>query len=274
MASYDVSGKVALVSGAAQGIGFEAARRLHARGATVVLTDVDSERVEQSARSIGDRTLALHADVRDLEAMRQAVATTVERFGGLDVAVANAGVAPQARTMSAADPDAFNTVLDINLHGVCNTVWAALPQVKERRGHIVVVASVYAFLNGVLTTPYAMSKAAVEQLGRALRVELAPHGATAGVAYYGFVDTSLVRDAFQDPIAHQMESALPSFITRRITPEAAGEALVRGVERRAPRIIAPRWFAGFSALRGLLNPVLDRRLERDEELLEIVRSAD
>ena len=133
MGSYDVSGKVALVTGAAQGIGFEAARRLYSHGASVVLTDVDSERVEQSARSLGDRTLALSADVRDLEAMRQAVATAVERFGGLDVAVANAGIAPRARTMSATDPDGFNNVLDINLHGVCNTVWATLPQVKERR---------------------------------------------------------------------------------------------------------------------------------------------
>jgi NAD(P)-dependent dehydrogenase (short-subunit alcohol dehydrogenase family) len=153
-------------------------------------------------------------------------------------------------------------------------VRAALPHVIERRGQMVVIASVYAFLNGVLATPYAMSKAAVEQLGRSLRLELAPHGASATVGYFGFVDTKMVRDAFVDPISRQMEETLPSFMSRRITPAAAATALVRGLERRAPRVIAPRWWAAYSVLRGILNPVFDSRMERDDEVLRIVREAD
>jgi NAD(P)-dependent dehydrogenase (short-subunit alcohol dehydrogenase family) len=271
--AYDLNGKVALVTGAGRGIGLEAARQMHRRGASVALIDLDGAAAQSATGTLGARTLGIGADVRDRAALDAAVAATVERFGGLDVVVANAGVAPEPRPMSAASADAFHAVLDVNIGGVCNTVGAALPQVRARAGQVVVVASVYAFLNGALATPYAMSKAAVEQLGRALRVELAPSGASATVAYYGFVDTRMVRDAFEDPIALKMQKALPRFMTRAISAATAGEALVRGVERRAPRVIAPSWWRVYSALRGILNPLLDARMERDERIQSIIREA-
>ena len=209
--------------------------------------------------------------MRDPAAVDAAVNETVERFGALDIAVANAGIAPDPRPLSIADRDAFERVLDINLTGVTNTVRSALPLVIPRRGQIVVIASVYAFMNGVLAMPYAMSKAAVEQLGRALRVELASSGASATVGYFGFVDTKMVRDAFADPIGDRFQESFPSFMTRRITPEAAGRALVRGIESRAPRVIAPRWWVVYSVLRGILNPLLDRRMETDERVQSVLR---
>jgi hypothetical protein len=114
----------------------------------------------------------------------------------------------------------------------------------------------------------------VEQLGRALRVELVPHGASASVAYFGFIDTQMVRESFADPVAHQFEEFMPALLTRRLPPSAAGEAIVRGIERRSPRIIAPRWWRAFSALRGLINPLFHARAARDPEVLELVRAAD
>src|SRR5581483_9797850 len=184
---YDVSGKVALITGGARGIGFETARQLHERGASVVLVDLRAEDVEAAAARLGDRALGVVADVTDRDAIAAAVAQTVERFGGLDIAVANAGIAPAAATLRAMDPDVVERVIDVNLLGVWRTVHAALPHVVERRGHVVVVASVYAFMNGVILAPYAIAKAGVEQLGRALRVELTRHGASASVAYFGFI---------------------------------------------------------------------------------------
>jgi NAD(P)-dependent dehydrogenase (short-subunit alcohol dehydrogenase family) len=273
-ATYQLPGKVALVTGAAQGIGFETARILHARGASVAMIDLDPEATEEAARSIGERTLAIAADVTDSEAMEAAVADTVARFGGLDVALANAGIAPPPRPMSEVDPDAFERTIEVDLLGVWRTVRPALAQVIERRGHIVVVASVYAFVNGVMATPYAVSKAGVEQLGRALRAELAVHGASAGVAYFGFIDTQMVRDALADPAAGKVEELFPNFITRRLHPSEAGEAIVDGIERRVPRIIRPRWWRAYSVLRGLLNPVLDTRVERDERFREAVREGE
>ena len=91
-----------------------------------------------------------------------------ERFGGLDVVVANAGIASRVATFRAMPSETFERVLDVNLMGVCRTVDAALPQIVSRGGHVVVVSSVYAFINGIGAAPYAMSKAAVEQFGRAL----------------------------------------------------------------------------------------------------------
>src|SRR5258705_7168843 len=156
---YPLPGKVALVTGAARGIGYETARILHARGASVVLVDLDLDETEAAAAAIGERTLALAADVTDEAAIEAAVEQTVESFGGLDVVVANAGVAPPPRPMSVVDAEAFERVIEIDLLGVWRTVHPALEQVIERRGHVVVVASVYAFLNGVMATPYAVSKA-------------------------------------------------------------------------------------------------------------------
>jgi len=271
---YPLPGKVALVTGAAQGIGFETARLLHARGASVAIVDLELEATEAAAEAVGERTLAIDANVTDADAMNEAVERTVERFGGLDVTVANAGVAPPPRPMSVVDSDAFERVIEIDLLGVWRTVQPALPQVIERRGHVVVVASVYAFVNGVMATPYAVSKAGVEQLGRALRAELSIHGASASVAYFGFIDTKMVRDALADPAAGTVESTLPNWITRRLHPSEAGEAIVDGIERRVPRIIRPRWWRGYSVLRGIVNPLLDQRVARDERFRDAVREAE
>ena len=274
MANFPVAGKVALVTGAARGIGFETARLLHQRGASVALTDLDREATERAAKSIGERTLALEVDVTDTDALEAAVAETVARFGGLDVAVANAGVAPPPATMRSIDPDVFERVVEIDLLGVWRTARACLPQVTERRGHIVVVASVYAFMNPVLAAPYAISKAGVEQMGRALRAELAPHGASASVAYFGFIDTNMVRDSLADPVAESLEKLVPSFFLRRLSAGKAGEAIVAGLEKRAPRIVAPGWWRLLSAMRGLLNPVMDARFERDPNAHDAVRRAE
>src|SRR5919198_2360186 len=202
---YSLTGKVALVTGAARGIGLESARQLTQRGASVAMLDVDSDPVGEAAAPLGDRAFALTADVTDAQAMETAVAEIVDRFGGLDIVVANAGVAPPTRPMTVVDNDAYERTIEIDLLGVWRTVRPALPQVVDRRGHVVVIASVYAFVNGVLNTPYAVSKAGVEQLGRALRAELTVHGASASVAYFGFIDTTMVRHAFEDPIAQRLE---------------------------------------------------------------------
>jgi NAD(P)-dependent dehydrogenase (short-subunit alcohol dehydrogenase family) len=262
------------VTGAARGIGLETARLLSARGAAVILTDIDGDEVAAAADSIGDPAVALTVDATDREALDAAVAEADARFGGLDVVVANAGIAPPARTVAAMDPDAFERVVEIDLLGVYRTVHAALPAIAKRRGQVVVVASVYAFAAGVMTSPYAASKAAVEQLGRALRIELAAHGAGATVVYPGFADTELVRDAFADPIAAELESTLPKFAARRVTPALVAERLVAGIERRAPRVIVPRWYRLWFALRGVLNPLLDTAMAHDPRIAEVVARAE
>jgi NAD(P)-dependent dehydrogenase (short-subunit alcohol dehydrogenase family) len=273
---YPLAGKVALVTGAARGLGFATARALIARGASVVIVDLDDEATRAAAAQLHDaRALGLAADVTDRAAMQRAVATTVERFGRLDVVVANAGIAPRAATLRASSPETFERVLDVNLMGAYRTVDAALPEIVRRRGHVVVIASVYAFVSGMGMASYAISKAGVEQLGRALRAELIQHGASASVAYFGFIDTEMVHQGLDhDPLASRMSAALPRVLAKRLQPTVAGEAIVRGIERRQPRIIQPRRWAAMSALRGILGPLTDARVERDETVQADLRELD
>ncbi len=274
MPELDLNGRVALVTGAARGIGLETARALHARGASVAIVDLDPKQCEAAAAAVGPRAKPLAADVTDEDAVALAVDAVTTELGGIDVVVANAGIAQTIRPISVVDTKDFDRVLAVNLHGVVHTVRQALPHVIERRGHVLVIASVYAFANGALQSSYAMSKAAVEQFGRALRVELAPHGVSAGVGYFGFVDTEMVRNAERDPVTSLVENRAPQFLRKRITPGEAGEALVRGIEARAARTIRPRRWNLLFRSRGLIAPRLDEVMRRDTAVSSAVLAAE
>jgi NAD(P)-dependent dehydrogenase (short-subunit alcohol dehydrogenase family) len=271
---YDLNGKTALVTGAARGIGFETARQIHMRGASVAVVDIDATEAREAAERIGPRAIGIATDVTDHSAVMQSVAETVERFGGLDVVVANAGIAQKKMaTVRGIGVEEWERVFEVDMLGVWRTVRAALPQIVERRGHIVVTSSVYAFVNGVLNSPYAVAKSGVESLGRSLRAELMPLGASASVAYFGWVDTKLVQDTFEAN-GDRMQRNLPEFLSRRIQPDEAGAAVVRGIEERTPRIFAPKWWRYVSAMRGVINPLLDRRFESDAAMTKTIREIE
>jgi NAD(P)-dependent dehydrogenase (short-subunit alcohol dehydrogenase family) len=279
MARYDLNGKVALVTGAARGIGFETARQLHLRGASVAVLDLDAEEAREAAERIGSRAFGVGADVTDEGGTLAAVAAVVDRFGGLDIAVANAGIAPATVTTARTMPgEEWKRVVDINLIGAWHTARAALPQISERGGQLVFIGSIYSFANGLLASPYAVSKAGVEALGRALRAELAPLGASASVVYFGWVDTELVRESLDRRDdgrgARILGEILPAFLLRRIPPARAGTTIVRALEERAPRSFAPWEWRYISALRGLLNPLLDRRMDHDAAIAAVVNEVE
>src|SRR5690348_497171 len=164
--TLQLDGRTALITGGASGIGAELARQLTARGMRVGLID----RVESVLA--GAETAV--ADVRDRDALTAAVEDLARRLGGIDVAIANAGIATGG-PLRMVGPDTVEDTIEINLLGVWRTVRAALPYVLERRGHILMTASAAAVLPVGGLGAYAASKAGVEALARSLRVELKPH---------------------------------------------------------------------------------------------------
>lgn len=276
MGSYDLTGKTAIVTGGAQGIGFGTCEALAARGADVVIVDLDQPRCDAAIDRLGlENAAGFAADVTDPAAMQRVVSQTVERFGKVDVIVANAGIANRGQTFRTMPTETFERVLDVDLYGVIHSVRAALPQIVENQGHVVVVSSVYAFVNGIGSTPYAIAKAGVEQFGRALRAELEPHGASASVAYFGFIDTQMVHNALDnDPQSDLFFKLIPRPLRKRLKPAQAGEGIVTGIENRAPRIIHPRRWVLMSTFRGVLNPLADRAMAANKQSRKLVRELD
>ncbi|MGB8940686.1 MAG: short-chain dehydrogenase/reductase [Streptomyces sp.] len=273
MSRYPLQGKTVLVTGGAGGIGAASGRALHSRGANVVLAGRRLEAVSAVARDLGpERAMAVSVDVTDRVALDEVVSRTVERFGGLDVVFANAGIAAPG-TIAAIDPEDFEKVVEVNLLGVWRTVRAALPQVIAARGHVLVCASMYSYFNGFANAPYAASKAAIEQFTRALRVELAGHQASAGVLYPGWVDTPMTYPAFGgDALLTRMRETLcPKVLRGTVSPQCVARQVVTGIESRAASIMVPGRWRPLVALRGVINPVVDRRLAHHARLQALLR---
>ncbi|MFD4193716.1 short-chain dehydrogenase/reductase [Amycolatopsis thermoflava] len=273
--TYRVAGRTVLITGGGAGIGRALARVLHARGAVVALVDRDGAALEAAAEELGDRVLTAVADVRDRDGIASAVRGLAGRAGGLDVVVANAGVTPPPATLRQIEPGEFDRVLAVNVTGAFNTVRPALDHLIARRGHVVVVSSAAAFVPGPGGAAYMVSKAAVEQLGRALRLELAGHGVTAGVAYFGVVDTQLARTTLDDdPIGQALEKRLPPPLRRRITAVEAATVLADAIARRAGRTLAPAAWQPWALLRGVVNVAADAYLAADRRTQALIRELE
>src|SRR3954469_680593 len=136
MASYDVRDKVVFITGGARGIGAEAARQLVGKGAKVALVGLEPELLEQRANELGAGNAAwFEADVTDLEALHAAADGTVERFGGIDVVIPNAGIGA-ATPLVNGEVDVFDAIVSVNLGGVYRTLQATLPHVTARSGYV------------------------------------------------------------------------------------------------------------------------------------------
>lgn len=272
MSKSSVAGKVALITGGAKGLGAATAQRLSANGAHVVVVDLEELPAGQAD---GRQVISLKGDVTDLSDMTRAVDTVLEQHGRIDIVIANAGVAARGTTLRASSPDVIGRLLEINVRGALNTIHACLPSIIDNRGHVVLLSSVFAYLNGVGTIPYAMSKAAVEQLGRGLRVELSPYEVSVTTAYFAMIHTDMIRlSVDSDPAAQALLDSLPRFLHKRITAEQAAQAIVAGIERRDPRVVRPRRWAAVSALRGVLGPALDAHMSRHAGIQSIVQDLD
>jgi NAD(P)-dependent dehydrogenase (short-subunit alcohol dehydrogenase family) len=257
MAASPLAGKAILVTGAARGIGEHVARLAAARGARLALVGLEPDRLAAVASDVDG--FWYEADVTDQAAVDAAVAGAAEALGGLDVVVANAGVA-NLGTVAIAPVDAVLRTVEVNLGGVIRTVSATLPHVLASRGYYLLVSSAAAFTALPGMAGYCAAKAGVEQFGNVLRLETAHRGVRVGVAHPSWVDTDLVRGFAGDlPSFRSTLSKLPPPFGTTATVRACAEALVRAAERRKRRVYVPRSVAVAQALRTVtLSPFGDR----------------
>ena len=265
---YEIAGRTVLVTGAARGIGAGAAERLHARGANVALDGLEPALLEERAARLGERASFHEADVTDLGALERAVEDTISRFGGIDVAIANAGIAFSGG-LATAPVEQVERTLAVNLLGVWRTDRALIAEIERRQGYLLNISSLSAVAHAALMGPYTAAKAGVEALTDALRMEARPSGARVGCAYFGFIDTDLVRASFAARSTSGLIDSMPGFMRRAAPLERAIDTIERGVVRRADRVWYPRWAGAMIALRGVTQPLSERRVFGEPERLRV-----
>jgi NAD(P)-dependent dehydrogenase (short-subunit alcohol dehydrogenase family) len=260
---WPLAGKVVLVTGAARGIGAETARAAAARGARVALVGLEPEQLAAVAASLGPEQVWRECDVTDQAGLERAVAAVAEALGGIDVVVANAGIANNG-TVAANPVAALTRTIEVNLIGVVRTVSATLPQVTRARGYYLLVSSAAAFTALPGMAAYCAAKAGVEQFGNALRLELAHKGVAVGTAHPSWVDTDLVRDMREDLSTLRASlRQMPWPLGGSMPPAACAQAFVDGIERRRRRVYVPRAIAGVQAMRTLfIGPAAEAVLRR------------
>jgi len=247
---------VAVVTGAAHGIGLETARRLSATH-RVALLDLDGEGAERAAAGLGDAVWA-RCDIADPDSVAGAIEGVVAECGGIDVCISNAGIAA-AGALRHLDPDVLTAVVNVNLIGNWRVIHACLPHVVARRGYVLGVASVAALVAPMGLGAYGASKAGLEQLLNALRVEVRHLGVDVGVAYFSWIDTDMVRGADSlHPGFGTIRKGLRGPAGRTLPVGDAADAIVRGVQRRSRRVVAPGFVGALYRLRGLVPELIDR----------------
>jgi NAD(P)-dependent dehydrogenase (short-subunit alcohol dehydrogenase family) len=263
-----LAGARVLITGAARGIGAATARRLHERGAHVALAGLEPDLLAQVAADCGDAPWA-QCDVSDRAQVDAAVEELVQRLGGLDVVVANAGVAAQLPLVGG-DPRVFERTLAVNTFGVYYTLRAAGPHVSHPRGYALAVSSLAAAVHPPLLGAYNASKAAVEALGNTLREEVRHTGARVGVAYFAELDTDMTHRGFGTEAAARLTRG--GRFSRVAPLELGVDAIERGIEGRARRVVAPRWVGAVLPIRMLAQRVVGIAVRRDvARALEIAR---
>ncbi len=253
---HPIGGKVALITGAANGIGAATARRMAARGARLALVDVDGGALATVAAECHGAWSA-QADVTDDAGLRDAVAAAARELGGIDVVVANAGVAAPG-LLRFARPGAVEHTVAVNLVGAWRTLDAALPHLIARGGYAVCAGSVAAVAHAPALAAYSASKAGLEALVDALRVEVAHLGVDVGMAYFSWIDTAMVTGGAAGR-ARPGSLAMPPL--HRVYPVAdAARILVDAVEHRRRAVFHPRWLRAVLPARGLVPIALERAL--------------
>lgn len=241
--------KVVWITGGGSGLGRGMALEYAKKGAVVAVSGRRVDRLQQVCQEIerlGATGLAVPCDVLDAESIEAAAATVIDRAGGIDIVIANAGTAISGgvRTLSAAD---WDLQLGVNVSGVALTIRAALPSVLERNGQLVLISSVAAVVPMMGSAAYQASKAAVSAMGQSLRVELVGSNVTVTTIHPGFVESEIGRVDKAGHFNEQRVDRRPSKLMWRIEP--AARVMVRAIERKKSSFV----FTGHGLLASFIG---------------------
>jgi 3-oxoacyl-[acyl-carrier protein] reductase len=220
MRTMRLEGKTVIVTGAGQGIGRALARRLAAEAANVAVSDIDAEAAARVAAEIGEHAHAIALDVTDRTACADAVAATVERFGGLDALVNNAGIFSTLRMgpFEQIAADEFAAVMNVNVAGTFNCCQAVAPLLRSQRaGSIINISSGTVRMGRPFYAHYVTSKAAVIGLTRALANELGDDNVRVNALMPGSIKTEIPRDTVTPEQAQAIIAR--QALKRQMTPQ-------------------------------------------------------
>ncbi|MEU5335898.1 SDR family oxidoreductase [Streptomyces asoensis] len=275
MSGVSLEGRVAVVTGAARGVGELLARKLSARGAQVALIGLEPDELKRVCERLHGDSDHWYADVTDHEAMTRVAAQVKERFGKVDIVVANAGVA-NGGPFADSDPQAWRRVIEVNLIGSAVTARAFLPLLRESRGYLLQIASLAAITPAPMMTAYCASKSGVEAYAHSLRAEVAHLGVRVGVGYLSWTDTDMVRGADQDDVMRELRQRLPWPANKTYPLGPAVDRLVAGIERRSSHVYGQWWLRGMQGVRGylpgLIGTVGQREMRRFAPRLQGMRT--
>ncbi|MFI0739887.1 SDR family oxidoreductase [Streptomyces sp. NPDC021100] len=250
-----LGGQVVVVTGAARGVGESLARKLSARGARLALVGLEPDELRRVAGGLRTDVGCWTADVTDQEAMERVAHEVGERFGRIDVVVANAGVAGGG-PFDGCDFAVWRRVVEVNLIGSAVTGRAFLPALLESRGYLLQIASFAAVAPAPMMTAYCASKAGVEAYAHGLRAEVGHRGVRVGVGYLSWTETDMVRGADENAVMREMRQRLPWPANRTYPLDPAVERLVAGIERRSAHVYAQRWLRGAQPVRAALPALI------------------
>ncbi|MNB90149.1 putative NAD-dependent oxidoreductase [compost metagenome] len=272
--TYCLNQRTILITGSTGGLGRVLASALRAKGARLALLDINLEVAAVQARELGgpEFVRAWQADVRSLHSLEVAVAGASQHFGGIDVVIANAGIDVVA-PMESIDPVIFERVIDINLNGVWRTFRAALPQVRERKGYLLAISSMAAFIHSPLQAHYVASKAGVWAMCDSIRLELHHQGVGVGSVHPTFFQTPMMAKVHADKAGAKLWGGNQSGLWKMIAIEEVVDGIVRGIENRSDMVVLPRRNTMVAKAAGLFRPVVERLGFKRAEIKEVIALA-